>query len=381
MAVIRKYTGIVNTCPLILAPENLCATAAVVGCVRMKGGETVPENPQKYVIFVGESQGMVFCTNGRVTEGVTEAGYYEISASDAPQMFGAQQIFYLNAKEIGGIRFGTQSPIAYRIAATGEQKNLRCFGTYALRIVNPLQLCNGLFAGGLARLDFNENSKEAAVLNEEFLDALQRAANKLSEDGCDFAKLADQDMMLTKYVVAELDNEWMNKYGLRLTAVDIASADADAAPAQTTAPRTPQPATIPVDAPAPVVSAPEMPSAAVPAAPVSEAWHCAACGTENTMKFCTECGAARPQQQAEPAAQPDSVPIPEPQTIVEAEPAPVIPPAQPTAGWQCSCGTVNTERFCKSCGMQPPARLSWKCPSCGVMTAGPVCTECGVQKP
>lgn len=384
MAVIRKYTGIVNTCPMILAPDNLCATAAVVGSVKMQGGGGATEQLQKYVIYVGESQGMVLCNNGRVVEGVTDPGYYEISASDAPQMFDKQQIFYLNAREIGEIRFGTQNPLRYKNTATGEEKLLRCFGKYALRITNPLQLCNGLFANGLERLDFSEASAAASRLNEEFLEALQHAADKLSEDGCNFSAIAEQDALLTKYVAAELDNAWGRQYGLTLTTVDVASADADAAPS---APRMEQPATIPVDAPVPVASAPE----AAPAAPVSDTWICTACGTGNTMKFCTECGCARPAPVSAPVSAPIpapvSAPIPEPQTIVEPEPIPApMPAAEPApvsepVGWKCSCGTVNTTRFCSVCGMQPPARLSWKCPQCGAMTAGGVCTECSAKKP
>ncbi|MBE6854068.1 MAG: hypothetical protein E7501_00250 [Ruminococcus sp.] len=392
MAVIRKYMGIVNTCPMILAPDQLNATAAVVGCVKMQGNGSTTEQLQKYVIYVGESQGMVLCNNGRVVEGVTEPGYYEIFASDAPQMFDKQQIFYLNAREIGEIRFGTQEPLRYKNAATGEEKLLRCFGKYALRITNPLQLCNGLFANGLERLDFSENSAAASRLNEEFLGALQRAADKLAEDGCNFSAIAEQDALLTKYVAAELDSAWGKQYGLSLTMVDVASADPDAAPS---APRMEQSATIPVDAPVPPAAAPvPTPAEAAPApvpAPAEDEWVCTACGTANTMKFCTECGSARPVPVSEPAPAPIpapvSAPIPEPQTIVEPEPIPApIPAAEPAPvsepeGWKCSCGAVNTTRFCSVCGMQPPARLSWKCPQCGAMTAGGVCTECGAKKP
>lgn len=369
MAVIRPFTGDVAACELILTPDNLTDTAAVVGCVKMQRGAEAPTNLQRYVIYVGESQGMVLCRNGRVTEGVTDPGYYEISRANAPQLFGAQQIFYLNAKEIRGIRFGTQSPLCCKDAATGAEQSVRCFGTFSLRIVNPLQLCNGLFADGLERLDFNESSAAATRLKEEFLSALQRAVNRFCAEGGSPDAISGQDVRLAQYTAAELEENWGRRYGLSLTALEIARADADAAQSM------PQSATMLADAPV---------AAAAPIAPTAESgdWHCPSCGANNRMKFCTECGTPRPQVQPVPepqtiAEQPAPAPISEPQTITE-QSAPV--PTDEPVGWQCSCGTVNTTRFCANCGMQPPARLSWQCKTCGAMTAGGVCTECGAKK-
>ncbi len=47
-------------------------------------------------------------------------------------------------------------------------------------------------------------------------------------------------------------------------------------------------------------------------------WVCDSCGSENTGKFCLECGAKKP------------------------EPAPGV--------WTCSCGSENTGKFCQECG-------------------------------
>lgn len=52
------------------------------------------------------------------------------------------------------------------------------------------------------------------------------------------------------------------------------------------------------------------------------AWMCS-CGTQNTGKFCQNCGSARPE------------------------------PAQ-TSTWTCSCGTQNTGKFCQNCGSARP---------------------------
>lgn len=73
------------------------------------------------------------------------------------------------------------------------------------------------------------------------------------------------------------------------------------------------------------VAAPATPTEPVapvtPAAPAAAAtWVCEYCGSENTGKFCQDCGAARPAKEA--------------------------------SDWKCFCGTVNTGRFCQNCGIQ-----------------------------
>lgn len=61
-----------------------------------------------------------------------------------------------------------------------------------------------------------------------------------------------------------------------------------------------------------------------------QGWRCS-CGAHNTGKFCSECGAEKPQ-----------------------------------TGWTCSCGTVNKGKFCSECGKKKPAgALLYKCDKCG----------------
>ena len=62
----------------------------------------------------------------------------------------------------------------------------------------------------------------------------------------------------------------------------------------------------------------------------------------------------------------------------QAAPAPA--PAAPAAGsWTCSCGTVNTGKFCSNCGSPNPAG-PWTC-SCGTQNTGKFCSNCGSPRP
>ena len=65
--------------------------------------------------------------------------------------------------------------------------------------------------------------------------------------------------------------------------------------------------------------------------------------------------------------------------VPQSEPAPAAAPA-PTAapaGWKCSnCGTENTGKFCGECGSPKPADGPWTC-SCGNQNTGKFCSECG----
>ena len=82
-------------------------------------------------------------------------------------------------------------------------------------------------------------------------------------------------------------------------------------------------------------------------APVTNGWKCA-CGNVCSGKFCTECGAKKPEE-----------------------------------GWTCSCGSVNKGKFCPECGAKKPADAPlYRCDKCGWVPEDPknppkFCPECG----
>ena len=69
------------------------------------------------------------------------------------------------------------------------------------------------------------------------------------------------------------------------------------------------------------------------------------------------------------------------QAAPAASPAANSSSAASAASWTCSCGTVNTGKFCSQCGAPKPApAVGWTC-SCGAVNTGKFCSECGAKKP
>ena len=79
-----------------------------------------------------------------------------------------------------------------------------------------------------------------------------------------------------------------------------------------------------------------------------DSWKCA-CGAVVTGKFCTECGAKKPE------------------------------PIQ-AGRWKCKCGAMATGKFCPECGSPKPLEDGWTC-TCGTVNQGKFCQNCGAKKP
>ena len=79
-----------------------------------------------------------------------------------------------------------------------------------------------------------------------------------------------------------------------------------------------------------------------------DSWKCA-CGAVVTGKFCTECGAKKPE------------------------------PIQ-AGRWKCKCGAMATGKFCPECGSPKPLENGWTC-TCGTVNQGKFCQNCGAKKP
>lgn len=94
--------------------------------------------------------------------------------------------------------------------------------------------------------------------------------------------------------------------------------------------------------------------------------------------------ASSPIVQQSPVVQ--QVEAPKPVVVEAPKPAPAEAPKPAPAdeSWICSCGAVNTRKFCAECGEKRPEKKEPKCPACGYKPGEgekipKFCPECGAK--
>ena len=405
-------------------PEDVLA---VKGKKRVSGRSANRENDNIItngsVIAVADGQAMMIVDQGKVVEFTAEPGEFTYDASSEPTIFCGdlgtsimetfktvgkrftfggekakdQRVYYFNLKELVGSKYGTPSPVPFRVVdrniGLDWEISVRCFGEYSFHICDPLLFYTNV-CGNITE-DYTRDRLEGQM-KTELLTALQPAFARISEMGIRYSSLPAHTMELADILNQVLSKKWRELRGIEIVSFGVSSikaseedekmlkdmqrtavfsnpnmaaaydvmarGDAMKAAASNTAgaatgfmgmgmvqnmgggtnaaqlfqmgqQQAAQPAAAPASAPA----------------PAAESWKCS-CGATATGKFCTECGAKRPE-------------------------AP--------AGWTCSCGTVNQGKFCTECGAKKPsAAPQYRCDKCGWVPADPknpprFCPECG----
>ena len=365
------------------------------------------------VIHVYPNQFMMLVDGGKVVDYTAEEGYYTVNNSSLPSLFNgqfgdtlkesfsrikyggvtptSQKVYYVNLQEIKGIKFGTRNPINYFDTFYNSELFLRAHGTYSVKITDPL-----LFYAEV--IPKNDDRVEISEINEqyldEFLEALQSSINQMSADGTRISFVSSKARELGRYMADTLDDEWKKMRGMEIQSVGLASVSYDEESqklinmrnqgamlsdpsvregyVQGAVARGMEAAGSNANgamagfmgmgmgmnagggfmgaASASNMQQMQMQQNAQPAMrPAGQAsgaagsWTCS-CGAVNTGKFCSQCS----------------------------KPAPA-----PAGTWTCSCGTVNTGKFCSECGKPAPAPSGeWTC-SCGAVNTGKFCSECG----
>ena len=372
------------------------------------------------VILVADGQCMMIVDQGKIVEFAAEPGEYTYDASTSPSVFSGsfgdslgksinefgkrftfggepakdQRIYYFNTKEITGNKYGTPSPIPFRVVDNNVgldmDVRLRCFGVFSYRICDPVLFYKHV-CGNIS--EPYTRSRLDDQLRSELLSALGMAFGRISEMGIRYSALQMHTMELADTLNDILSKKWREKRGLEIVDIGISSVtplDEDVAQVQqyqsATAFRTPQMAAQQLarsqdqsmrdaannaggaalgfmgmnmaqqtggNAAAQFYQMAQQQQAAAPApaAPAAPAgsWKCPSCGATATGKFCTECGTKKPE----------------------------------TDGWVCACGAVNKGKFCPECGAKKPAGVpQYRCDKCGWEppkgTKPPkFCPECG----
>ena len=405
-------------------PEDVLA---VKGKKRVSGRSANRENDNIItngsVIAVADGQAMMIVDQGKVVEFTAEPGEFTYDASSEPTIFCGdlgtsimetfktvgkrftfggekakdQRVYYFNLKELVGSKYGTPSPVPFRVVdrniGLDWEISVRCFGEYSFHICDPLLFYTNV-CGNITE-DYTRDRLEGQM-KTELLTALQPAFARISEMGIRYSSLPAHTMELADILNQVLSKKWRELRGIEIVSFGVSSikaseedekmlkdmqrtavfsnpnmaaaydvmarGDAMKAAASNTAgaatgfmgmgmaqnmgggtnaaqlfqmgqQQAAQQAAAPASAPA----------------PAAESWKCS-CGATATGKFCTECGAKRPET---------------------------------PAGWTCSCGTVNQGKFCTECGAKKPsAAPQYRCSKCGWVPADPknpprFCPECG----
>ena len=302
-----------------------------------------------------------------------------------------QRVYYFNTKEIIGNKFGTPSPIMFevtnkRIGMT-RTVQVRCNGVYSYVISDPLVFYTRLC--GNVKDEFTRDMIDSQ-LNTEFIDALQPALGSLSEQELRPAQIPAKANELKQAMNNALKQEWIDNRGISVEKIALnpitltdedmkkineiedaanigsnpftmagrmtnATADAMQAAAENQAGAMSGfvgMGMVGMGQNTGFSAAQNMYNAGAAQGSrndrAADSWKCS-CGADATGKFCSECGAARPEAK----------------------------------GWKCSCGEVNQGKFCRNCGEKKPAgEPLYRCDKCGWQPEDPnnppkFCPECG----
>lgn len=273
-----------------------------------------------------------------------------------------QRIYYFNTKELIGNKYGTPNPVPFRVvdqrAGIDIDVSIRCFGEYSYRITNPL-LFYANVCGNVTQAYTRDNLD--SQLKTELLTALQPAFAKLSEMGIRYSALPGHTMELSDALNEVLSNKWRDLRGIEIVSLGVSSVSASEEDeamlkelqknAAFTNPNLAAANLVGAQAQAMKDAANNAGGAAVGFMGMNMA---AGAGGVNAQGL-YQMGAQ--QQQAAGEA------------------------ALPEGGWVCpKCGTQNTGKFCGNCGEKKPD-AGWTCPSCGTPNTGKFCGNCGAPRP
>ena len=403
-------------------PENVLATKGrkkVTGRSSNRNGEDNIISSGS-VIAVADGQCMLIVEQGKIVEVCAEPGEFVYDASTEPSIFAGslgasigavfknigkrftfggeapkdQRVYYFNTKELVGNKYGTPSPVPFRVVdrnvGLDVDISIRCFGEYSYRISNPLLFYTNIC--GNVTSEYTRDKIEGQ-LKTELLTALQPAFAKISDMGIRYSSLPGHTMEMAQALNEVLSSKWRDLRGLEIVSFGVSSVKASeedekmikelqrnaafrdptmaaahlvgaqAAAMQSAAANENAGSAMAfmgmnmaanaggVNAQSLYQMGAQQQSArpAQSAAPTANAWVCPNCGASATGKFCPECGTKKPE----------------------------------SGTWTCSCGAVNKGKFCAECGAKKPAGVpQYKCDKCGWEPDDPAhpprfCPECG----
>ncbi len=374
------------------------------------------------VIAVADGQCMIIVDNGKVSELCATPGEFTYSSTTEPSIFSGdlgdsikntfinigkrftfggqpasdQRVYYFYVKEIMGNKYGTPSPVPFRVVdqniGLDIDISIRCHGEYSYKIIDPMLFYTNV-CGNISG-DYNRQEIDGQ-LKSELMTALQPAFAKISSMGIRYSALPGHTIEMSDALNEVLSKKWGELRGIKIHSFGVSSVKASEEDEnmikelqRNAAFRNPNMAAAHlVGAQANAMqSAAKNEGAGGPvmgfmgmnmaqgaggmnaqnlfamgqqqqqqppqqqAAPAQNGWTCACGNGSNTGKFCNNCGKPKPEE---------------------------------AQGWTCSCGTSNKGKFCSQCGnKKTEGTPNFACDKCGWKPQDPTnvpkfCPECG----
>lgn len=271
-----------------------------------------------------------------------------------------QRVYYFNTKELIDNKFGTPNPIPFRVVdrniGLDIDVSVRCSGVYSYKIADPLLFYTNV-CGNVER-EYTRDTIDGQ-LKTEFISALQPAFGKLSELGLRPNQIVAHNTDLENAMNSALSAKWGELRGLKVVSIALGSVTLPEEDAEL----------IKKAQHAAILRDPSMGAATLVGAQ-AEAMKAAAANENGAMMgfmgmgMAAQAGGMNAQSLYQMGQQ-----------ARQQQPTPA-----PAGAWKCKCGATVTGKFCTECGAKKP-EYGWTCPSCGATNKGKFCSECGAKKP
>ncbi len=376
------------------------------GSANKKGNDNIISNGS--IISVADGQCMLIVEQGKIVEVCAEPGEFKYNSSTEPSIFAGnlgtsildtfkqigkrftfggetakdQRVYYINTKEIVNNKFGTATPIPFRVVDSkiglDVDVSVRCNGIYTYKIANPLLFYTN--NAGNVEQDYTRD-RLYETMRSELLSSLGPAFSRISDLEIRPNQLVGKNKEVTDALKVELTEQWSNLRGIELTMVSFNSVSI---------PEEDQQMIKNLQKTA-VFTNPGMAAASIVEAQ-GEAMKAAASNENGAMmgfmgmNMAMQAGGANANQLF--AQQAQNQQMQQQMAMQQQQMAPTQPAMAPASqaapsadSWTCTCGATGTGKFCMECGNGKPAAIAgWAC-SCGATNTGKFCPECGAKKP
>ena len=138
-----------------------------------------------------------------------------------------QRIYYFNTKELMGNKYGTPSPVPFRVVdhniGLDTDISIRCFGEFSYRICDPMLFYKNV-CGNVSENYTRDNLD--GQMKTELLTALGPAFAKISEKGIRYSALPGHTFEIAEALNEVLTPKWRNLRGVEIVSFGVSNVNA-----------------------------------------------------------------------------------------------------------------------------------------------------------